>query len=114
MQIDGINVPAATTTSALSPAPIISKPRGRPKGSTKQSKRDFEALKIRFIDEVTVAHAALHDAKGDPQGRLSKGTIQRLMEEKRAELNLPYTVKISTSTVRNRRRNRKSLTPKHR
>lgn len=94
------------------------KPNGRPKGTTKKAKQELESLKRRLLDEVSVEHAKRFFDKGSQDGsnaRLPKGTLASIIEEKRAELNVPDSVSISVDTVRHRlSKSAKSLTPRHR
>lgn len=102
-----------STSTVSSDNNALRDPSGR---ATEQPEQTVLAqLRTRLINEVTLEHVRLHEAKKDKNARLPKGTLRNLIKQKRIELGLPDFVKIPMNTIRNRReKGRCSLCPKHR
>ena len=75
---------------------------GRPKGTTKLSKREFEVNLIHCKNEITDEYqSALNDAKA-LGACVRKGFMDQLIREKKLAHGIPLDVKISPSTIYSR------------
>lgn len=115
IEIDGASVASAITRATFNDDDDDSLASSEHPRIISHNKQSLAQLRTRVLNEVTLEHVRLHELKVNKKDRLPRGSLEKLIQQKRIQLGLPDSVKISVKTIRNRReKGRRSPCPKHR